>query len=413
LLSLSLPVTSIASAQFARDEDQVAQVFRLLDERLSLMPEVAAWKWQRKAPVSDATREEAVVARAVDLAKPLGLRAENVRQLFELQIRIAREVQTKFHNDWRTRPSGFPGTSADLQTQLRPRLDALTAELLRALYLASPTLVSGNFAQRYKPAAEQYLRTAVWTAGAREEVLTALSAMRRTPVPALERIAAAGVLRIGTTGDYAPFSLEREGELAGADIDLARSLAGKLHVEPVFVRTTWATLLEDMAADKFDVALGGISVTPARQAVAAFSHPYASGGKTAIARCTDAPQYRTLAAVNRPQVRLVVNPGGTNEQYVRTHVKQASVRVHQDNRTIFDEIRSGRADVMITDDVEVELQTRKHKDLCRAIPGTLTHADKAILMPQDARLVGEINRWLTGEIKAGAPARLLQQHLGE
>jgi cyclohexadienyl dehydratase len=212
----------------------------------------------------------------------------------------------------------------------------------------------------------------------------------------LARIKAAGTLRIGTTGDYAPFSAEQDGALSGTDIDRAESLAKRLGVTPVFMRTTWAAMLDDLRSDQFDVALGGVSVTPARAAVASFSAPYASGGKTILSRCEDAKKFGTLAAVDKRGVRVIVNPGGTNEQYVRANVHRAAVRVFPDNRTIFDEILARRADVMITDDAEVDLQTHRHPELCRAYAGTLTRADKAVLMAKDdPQLVNEVNTSLT------------------
>jgi cyclohexadienyl dehydratase len=85
--------------------------------------------------------------------------------------------------------------------------------------------------------------------------------------------------------------------------------------------------------------------------------------------------------------------------------------VYGDNRTIFDELRAGRADVMITDDTEADLQAHRHPDLCRALAGTLTHADKAILIRKDAALVEAVNGWLKETIAAGEPARLLHENL--
>ena len=291
------------------------------------------------------------------------------------------------------------------------RSSRLTSQLLRALYLAAPVLRRPEFISRYKALAQVHLHASGWDGNSRQELLAALAGVRAMASPALKRIAATEVLRVAVTGDYAPFSVESQGVLTGADIELARLLAVHLHAQPVFVRTTWGSLLGDLRDNDFDVAMGGVSVTPERQAQAAFSVPYSSGGKTVIARCADASKFHDLASVDRAQVRVIVNPGGTNEQYARANLHNARIREYPDNRTIFEQIRAGRADVMITDDAEVELQIHRHADLCRTLPGTLTHADKAVLMPKDAALVDAVNQWLGQVISAGEPVRLLRESL--
>lgn len=417
LVMLVCPVVLRAEGQqhFLGAESSVDRVLDLADERMSLMPAVAAYKWQNKAPIADPERERVVAARAGEVAGTMGLAPLGVQAFFEAQIRAARETQAALHERWRANGFSFPTPIPSLADDIRPHLDRLTVELLKAVNLATAELQRPDFVAAYTARAAERLKADGWTTASRQDVLTALSRVRRredaVSIPALQRIAAAGVLRIGLTGDYAPFSIEREGTLAGADVDLARSLADHLHVTPVFVRTSWPTLLDDLRAGRFDLALGGVSVTPARAAVASFSVPYSSGGKTIVSRCSEVRRYRHLKGVDRDGVRVVVNPGGTNEQYVRANLHHARIIVFDDNRAIFDEIRAGRADVMITDDVEAELQARAHPDLCRALPGTLTRADKAVLMPRDDALVGAVNAWLTQSMKAGEPARLIQQHL--
>jgi cyclohexadienyl dehydratase len=396
-----------AAARFTEDSAAVAHVFELLDERLAVMPDVAAVKWQNHAPITDARREQAVIQNAIDRGAPLGLAPEGVRQLFELQIQLATALEERLHEQWRK--SGFDGSRPilSLERDIRPKLDRITPELLRAIYLAAPALQHGDFGAL----AAEKLRGEGWTGESRGATLAALKTVRLLPAPALERIHASKVLRVGTTGDYAPFSSQAGDVLTGSDIEMAQSLAQALGAEPIFIKTTWATLTDDLRLYKFDIAMGGVSVTPARAAVAAFSVPYTSGGKTIISRCRDARRFGSLKAVDRRGTRVVVNPGGTNEQFVKANVHHANIKVHPDNRTIFDEIRAGRADVMITDDVEVELQTRRHSDLCRAFSGTLTHADKAILMPRDESLVKAVNEWLEPAVQSGTPARLIEQFL--
>ena len=399
------------AARFTDEATSVERALQLLDQRLALMPAVAAWKWQHHAPVSDPPREQAVIRAAATLAAPLGLDLPAIERLFTLQVRLARDEEAELQGRWRRSGFDFPGHVPDLTVELRPQLDRLTHELVRELYLSAPALARPDFGARYAARAAQLLRSPGWSSAGRAELLADLGAIRVVPTATLERIEASGILRIATTGDYAPFSAERHGELQGVDIELALALARRLDAQPIFVRTSWSTLLDDLRRGSFDVAIGGISATPARASAAAVSLAYLSGGKTIIARCADAHRFDSLAAVDRPGVRVVVNPGGTNEQYVRAHLHRARLVLYPSNSTIFDELIARRADVMITDDVEVELQTRRHPELCRALGGTLTHADKVLLMPRDPLFEARVNDWLRGELARGAPAGLLQQAL--
>jgi cyclohexadienyl dehydratase len=388
----------------------VATVLLLEDRRLALMPAVAAVKWQAHAPIFDPPREAAVIRRAADLGAPMGLDRHSVRALFELQAQLAREVQTRLHQRWSR--DGFSSSAPGLTlAQLRPHLDELTVGLLQALYIATPALGEDAFAARYAAMARQQLRDGDWTDDGRRELLAELARIRRHPAPALQRIRASGLLLVGMTGDYEPFSLESGGRLSGSDVDLAQALASHLGTRAVFIRTTWSSLLEDLARSRFDLAMGGVSITPARAQQGAFSTSYVSGGKTILARCADARKYPDLAAVDQPDVRVIVNPGGTNEAYVRANIHRARIVVSPDNRAVFGALDQGSADVMITDDVEAELQIRHHRGLCRTYAGTLTQAQKAILMPRDPGLVAVVNRWLKDELASGEPARVLQTYL--
>ena len=217
-----------------------------------------------------------------------------------------------------------------------------------------------------------------------------------------------GELRVCLTGDYRPFSFLRpDGRFEGIDVDLAQSLAAALKARPRFVRTTWSTLLDDFTAGRCDIGMGGISITLDRQARAAFSAMTMVDGKVPIVRCADVAQYGSLAAIDRPGVRAVVNPGGTNERFARANLKQADVRVHADNVTIFDEIVAGRADVMITDASETLLQHKLRPSLCPVpLERPLQYSEKAYLLPRDdVAFKAFVDQWLhlakaTGEYDA-------------
>ena len=408
-----VPRTTAAQARFADPAADVERVFALLAARLALMPAVAAWKWQQKVAIADPAREESVLLETEKQAAALGIEAESAHALLSLQMRFARDVQQRSFTHWEQ--AGFDVRKVkDLTRELRPELDRLGFELLRALAAALPAFVLPDFRVRHSARAASLMSTAGLSAEDGQALLAALGDVRASPTTHwLERIRARGELRVGTTGDYAPFSLESAGKLRGVDIALAEAFARSLGVRVRFLKTSWPTLMRDYQNDAFDVALSGISHTPERAASARFSVPYQSGGKTPIARCSERTKLATLAQIDNEQVRVIVNPGGTNEAFVRAQLKRANVRVFADNRAIFAELLAGRADVMITDDVEAELQHRRHPGLCRTNKATFTQADKAWLVQPDDQLVDTVDTWLKSRLGDRTVARLLSRALAQ
>ena len=234
-------------------------------------------------------------------------------------------------------------------------------------------------------------------------VLAGLLAAAPAQADRLDDIAARGVLRVGSTGDYKPFSYLRAGsEFIGMDVELAGELAQALGVRLQLVPTSWPTLMADLGADKFDLALSGVSVTAERQRQALFSVPYLHDGKTPITRCEHVARFQTLAQINRPDVRLIVNPGGTNERFARAQAPRAQLTVYPDNVTIFGQIVSGAADLMMTDAIETRLQQRLHPQLCAVHPDApFDMADKAILLPRDQALKAYVDNWLQQRLDNG------------
>jgi cyclohexadienyl dehydratase len=219
----------------------------------------------------------------------------------------------------------------------------------------------------------------------------------QNPSSKLDDVLTRGTLRIGTTGDYKPFTYldQAANQFEGFDIDLARSLGEALGVKVEFVKTSWPTLMQDFTEGKFDVAMGGISFTFDRAKKAYFSDPYIREGKTPIARCEKGGKFQTLAEIDRPEVRVIVNPGGTNERFARAHLTSAPIAVFADNAKIFDEIVQGRADVMITDASETRYQQKLHKELCAIHPDApFDFSEKAYLLPRDEPLRLFVNEWL-------------------
>ena len=213
----------------------------------------------------------------------------------------------------------------------------------------------------------------------------------------LDAVIKAGVLRACTPGDYKPFSfLKADGSYEGIDIDLAQSLASAMGAKLELVKTSWANLMTDFTAGKCEMAIGGISVTTERQKRAFFSTAYMVNGKTPIVRCEDVGKYQSVAAIDGPGVRVIANPGGSNERFAKSNFKTATLTIHADNLTIFDEILARRADVFVTEAAEALTQQKLKPGLCAVNPDKpLQYGEMAYLLPRnDMVMKSFVDQWL-------------------
>src|SRR3954454_6853094 len=227
----------------------------------------------------------------------------------------------------------------------------------------------------------------------------------------LDRIRAAGLLRIGTTGDYTPFSLLRpDGTYEGADMDMAHDLAAILGVRVEFVPTVWVDLLRDFLADRFDIAMGGVTVNEARAVSAFFSIPTFIDGKRPLCRVADRDRFASVAAIDQPGVRVIANPGSANEAFARANFKRAEVTIRHDNASVFLEIVAGRADIMVTDGLEADHQAALHPELCAApVAAPFTRLEKAYMFARDRAMKAFIDDWLGARIAGGPWQQALER----
>lgn len=159
---------------------------------------------------------------------------------------------------------------------------------------------------------------------------------------------------VGTTGDYKPFTYlnRKTNEYEGFDIEVIRSFAKTTGIDVEFVPTTWPTLSADLASGKFDMVVGGVTKNIEREIIGDFTSSYLSFQKTPLVRKEDAGRLASIEQINRPDVTIGLNPGGTNEQFVRKTFTKANIVMYEQNLDIPHAVASGEVDVMITDTVE-------------------------------------------------------------
>ncbi|MCF0208554.1 MAG: transporter substrate-binding domain-containing protein [Bacteroidaceae bacterium] len=227
----------------------------------------------------------------------------------------------------------------------------------------------------------------------------------------LEQIKERGTLLVGSTGDYRPLSyLEpTTNQYWGFDVELAEIIAKDLGVKIQYVPTSWPTLTQDMLNEKlFDIAICGISITDARKEIMLMSDGYLHNGKTILCRKADEKRFQTLDDINKPDVVVMVNPGGLNEKFAKEHLTKAKIVVHQKNEEIPSLVAKGEADIMITEIVEAPYYVQNDARLAAPlIDKPFTNGEIGVLMRKgNEELLKRINGIIDRCKKDGTLKRL-------
>lgn len=232
----------------------------------------------------------------------------------------------------------------------------------------------------------------------------------------LDRIQERGTLLVGTTGDYRPLSYREpeSGEYWGFGIDVAGEIARELNVSISFVPTSWPTLSADVRnPELFDFAIGGITITEARLETMNMSEGYLCNGKTILCRKGDAGTFRSLADLNKPEVRVMVNPGGLNEKFAREHLPKCHLIVYEKNEEIPGKVAAGEADVMITEITEAPWYVQNDARLSAPLlDSPFTNGQIGVLMRKGQDdLMKEIDS-VIGRMKADGSLKALHEKYG-
>jgi cyclohexadienyl dehydratase len=228
------------------------------------------------------------------------------------------------------------------------------------------------------------------------------------------------VLRVGTSGDYAPFSVfsvgaaapggDRQSRYQGFGPELARAYAEDRALSLRLVRFRWPELIADLEAGRFDVAISGVTVRPERSLAGRFTAPTAGSGAVALV-AADGPIVEA-GDLDRPGLRIAVNAGGHLEKAAREHFPRATLRAIPDNHAVMEALRDGSADAVITDTREAP-HWRARMDGLRVV-GPFTRDRKALLVRAELpELARDLDDWLLARERDGRMSAWRARHLGD
>ncbi|CAH8242677.1 Amino acid ABC transporter substrate-binding protein [Vibrio aestuarianus] len=180
--------------------------------------------------------------------------------------------------------------------------------------------------------------------------------------PNLDKINERGTLRVGMS-TFVPWAMrDKQGELIGFEIDVAKRLAADSGWKVEFVPTAWDGIIPALLAKKFDVIIGGMSVTPERSKSVLFSAPYSHSGVQLAASKALATGFSTFDDFNSRKVKIAARRGAFTVQVARETFPKAKVLQFDDDAQAFQEVLNGNAHAVIASSPKPEHETVKHSD---------------------------------------------------
>ena len=235
--------------------------------------------------------------------------------------------------------------------------------------------------------------------------------------PALADGAPVQVLRIGTSGDYAPFSIATDAEPAfrGLDIAVAEAFAHEHGYTIEWVPFVWRDLSTDFKAGRFDVVMSGVTVRADRSALGRFSVPVMNSGAVLIYRTQGLDPEQTPAVTlgdfNQARMRIAVNQGGHLERVTRAHFQHATIMPIADNGEVRQQLIDGHADAIVTDTLEAPHWL--HGLTRAALLGPWTQDRKAYWFRSElADLARRFDAWMLAREADGTLANLRREAVG-
>ena len=166
----------------------------------------------------------------------------------------------------------------------------------------------------------------------------------------LAQVLSAKAVRVCIWPDYYGISYRnpKTQQLSGIDIDMAYALGKDLGASVVFVDSSHAKVMDDIDQDRCDVAMFAVGITPERVNRLRFTQPYLQSDIYAITTLGNR-RVQAWQDIDQPGTVVAVIKGTLHEPVMRRQLKSAQLMTLDTPFAREQEVRSGRADVFMTD----------------------------------------------------------------
>jgi polar amino acid transport system substrate-binding protein len=166
----------------------------------------------------------------------------------------------------------------------------------------------------------------------------------------IQKILQRGELRVGFESGYIPFCMtDKKGKFIGFEMDFARRLAKSMGVKFVPVNTAWDGIIPALVTDKFDIIMGGMTITQGRNLKLNFAEPFIVVGQTILLNKKHEGKIKSYKDLNDPKYIVTSRMGTTGEQAIQKFMPKATYKGFEAEAEAGLEVINGKADALVYD----------------------------------------------------------------
>ena len=180
--------------------------------------------------------------------------------------------------------------------------------------------------------------------------------------PLIDAIKKRGKMQVAF-GSFVPWAMrDKQGNWVGFEIDVATKLSKDMGVGLDLIPTAFDAIIPSLIANKFDVIIGGLTVTPVRQEQIDFTVPYSNSGQTVAASKQLAAKFKYPDDYNNANVTFACRRGTASCKIVEEKFPKATVRPFDDDAIAFQEVINGNAHAIVSSEPKPTFFTLKNAD---------------------------------------------------
>ena len=214
---------------------------------------------------------------------------------------------------------------------------------------------------------------------------------------------------VATSGTYPPFSfVDKQGQLAGFDIDLMNAIAAKEDLKTSGVVVDFTLLLEGVAQGIYDVAIAAISITEERQKDMLFSDPYFTMAHVVTVRQDNT----AITGLDSLTNKVVAVETGSTSAAIVSQLPGVIVRNYADLTAGWDGLQIGIIDAVVSDNTIASYYVSKYPDQLKIVGEPFSPENYGIAVAKNKpELLEKINAGLNAVKNEGLIEQLTQKWL--